>query len=100
VYVKAEKTASYVTNPLSWTTMPTYISSEKNKGSILRDFNKMIPHTTDAQIHNGILWVNKPKFPGAIFYRSKNYHIGDINLFYMNMRENIEQRIFSYFKTH
>jgi hypothetical protein len=99
-YVKKETTSSYVTNPLSWTTTTEPIGSEKNKGSVLRDFNKIILHTTDAQIHNGILWVNKPKFPGAIFYQSRNYHIGDINLFYMNMRENIEQRIFSYFKTH
>jgi hypothetical protein len=99
-YAKAEKTTSSVTNPLSWTTTPSYIGSEKNKGSVLRDFNKVISHTTDAQIHNGVLWVNKPKFPGAIFYRSKNFHIGDINLFYMNMRVNIEQRIFSYLKIH
>lgn len=99
-YVRNEKTTSYVTNPLSWTTTNEHISSKKNEGSVLRDFNKVISHTTDAQIHNGVLWVNKPKFPGAIFYQSKNYHVGDINLFYMNLRENIEQRIFSYLKTH
>lgn len=99
-YIRNEPTVSFVTNPLSWTATNEYIGSEKNKGSVLRDFNKIISHTTDAQIHNGVLWVNKPKFPGAIFYRSKNYHIGDINLFYMNMRENVEQRIFSYLKTH
>jgi hypothetical protein len=99
-YVKEEKTISYVTNPLSWTTTSEYVGTEKHKGSVLRDFNKVIPNTTDAQIHNGVLWVNKPKFPGAIFYRSRNYHIGDINLFYMNMRENIEQRISAYMKNH
>jgi hypothetical protein len=95
-----EQAMSYVTNPLSWTTNSNYVSAEKNKGSVLRDFSKVIPHSTDAQNHDGILWVNRPKFPGAVFYRSRNYHIGDINLFYMNMRENIEQRIFSYLKTH
>lgn len=100
LYITSEKTTSYVTNPLSWTTTAQHIISGENKGSVLRDFNKIISHTTDAQIHNGILWVNKPQFPGAIFYRSRNYHIGDINLFYMNLRENIEQRIFSYLKTH
>ena len=100
VYVMREQAMSYVTNPLSWTTNSNYVSAEKNKGSVLRDFSKVIPHSTDAQNHDGILWVNRPKFPGAVFYRSRNYHIGDINLFYMNMRENIEQRIFSYLKTH
>ena len=99
-YVKAEPTTSFVTNPLSWTTTMQYVSAKENKGSVLRDFNKIILNTTDAQIHDGILWVNKPKFPGSVFYRSKNYHIGDINLFYMNIRENVEQRILCYFKTH
>lgn len=99
-YIKRESTTSLVTNPLSWTTSDERIKASKNNGSILRDFNKIVLHTTDAKIHNGVLWVHKPKFPGAVFYRSKNYHIGDINLFYMNMRENIEQRIYSYVNTH
>jgi hypothetical protein len=100
VYVQTERTVSYVTNPLSWTTSTEYADAKLNKGSVLRDFDKVTPNTTDAQIHEGVLWVNRPKFPGSVFYRSRNYHIGDINLFYMNMRENIEQRIFSYLKTH
>jgi hypothetical protein len=99
-YVKEEKTISIVTNPLSWTTNPNNVDAKYNKGSVLRDFSRIIKNTTDAQIHEGVLWVHKPKFPGSVFYHSKNYHIGDINLFYMNMRENIQQRIFSYLKTH
>lgn len=99
-YVKKEETLSYVTNPLSWTTATDYIGAGKNKGSVLKDFNKIIPQTTDAQIYHGVLWCNRPKFRGSLFYRSRNYHIGDVNLFYMNLRENIEQRIFSYLKTH
>ena len=99
-YVKKEKVKSEVTNPLSWTTNSEHVDSKYNKGSVLRDFSKIVKNTTDAQIHDGVLWVNRPKFPGSMFYRSKNYHIGDINLFYMNLRVNIEQRIFSYLKTH
>lgn len=99
-YVKEEETVSYVTNPLSWTTATEYNSAVNNKGSVLRDFNTMILHTTDAQIHQGVLWSNRPKFPGSVFYRSKNYHIGDMNLFYMNLRKNIEQRIFAFLKIH
>jgi hypothetical protein len=99
-YVQKEETTSFVTNPLAWTTTNAYVSAKQNKGSVLRDFSKIIPHTTDAQIYKGVLWSNRPRFPGSVFYRSKNYHVGDINLFYMNLRENIEQRIFSYFKIH
>jgi hypothetical protein len=98
-YVGTEPSVSFVTNPLSWKTNNEYVDEQKNKGSILRDFEKVIPHATDAQIHDGVLWSGKPKFPGAVFYRSKNYHIADINLFYMNIRENVEQRIRSYYRS-
>lgn len=97
-YVKKEDFTSYVTNPLTWKTTTEYASREQNEGSVLRNFNEVELHTTDAQIYKGILWINKPKFPGAFLFRIRNYHIADINLFYMNLRENVQQRIFAYLK--
>jgi pimeloyl-ACP methyl ester carboxylesterase len=99
-YIQKEAVPSYVTNPLSWDTTSTYASRTQNMGSVLKDFSKIMPATTDAQIHGNVLWVNKPKFPGSALYKAKNYHIGDMNLYYMNIRKNIEQRIFAYLKTH
>lgn len=84
---------SYVTNPLSWKTNAELISKKNNKGSVLTRFNKIYKQTSNAQIENGLLYVNKPKFPWSFLYFSKNYHIADINLFYVNIRENVEQRI-------
>lgn len=96
-YIKSEKGAVLVTNPLTWKTTKEYASEKLHTGSILRDFNKIYVHSTDAQISNGMLWVSRPDFPGSVFYLSRNYHIGDINLFYINLRQNIEQRIRSYY---
>ncbi|MEO5946442.1 MAG: DUF3089 domain-containing protein [Chitinophagaceae bacterium] len=87
---------SYVTNPLSWKTDEENISKEWNKGSVLTKFNKIYKHTTNAKIENDLLYVNRPKFPGSFLYFSKSYHIADINLFYINIRENVEQRIKSF----
>jgi hypothetical protein len=98
-YYKKENNSSFATNPLSWTTTEEYIPRDRNKGSVLGNFSKIYPGTTDAQLHGGFLWVNRPKFPGSFLLRTRNYHIGDINLYYMNIRENVEQRIRSYFKT-
>jgi hypothetical protein len=97
-YIKTEKNPAVVTNPLSWTTTGEYISRDKNMGSILRNLNKVYPATTDAQIHKGVLWVSKPRFPGGVFFVIRNYHIADINLFYMNLRQNVEDRIRAYLK--
>ena len=96
-YVEVEKEVSLVTNPITWKTDSTYASRKLNTGSVLLKFNKVYKRTTDAQIYEGIIWIRRPKFPWSFLYSTKNYHIGDINLYYMNIRENVEQRINSYF---
>jgi len=97
-FLDNENGNSYVTNPLTWTTDSTYAPKQLNRGSVLKKFNKVYRHTTDAHISNGFLYVKKPKFPWGFMYFTKNYHIGDINLFYLNIRENIDQRIRSFQK--
>ena len=81
-----------VTNPLSWTTATTLASRTLNTGAVLRNFDKIYPQLTDAQVHNGILWVTKPKFPWSFLLTRPNYHIADYNFFYMNVRENAIER--------
>lgn len=97
-YLKNEKGNAYATNPLNWTTGSLYASRIENKGSILSHFNKLYLHTTDAQIKDGLLFVHRPKFPFSFLYLSRNYHPGDINLFYVNLRENVRQRIGAFWK--
>lgn len=82
-----------VTNPLTWTTDTTYVSKNKNLGAVLRDFDKILKQRVDAQIHEGILWANKPRFPWSFLFRRKNYHVADINFYYMNIKENAEKRV-------
>jgi hypothetical protein len=97
-YLKEEKGNSFVTNPLSWTGGNEYASKKLNTGSVLTKFNKVYKYTTDAQIENGLLNVTRPKFPWSFLYVTKNYHVGDINLFYLNIRENVRQRIGLFWK--
>jgi hypothetical protein len=92
-YIKNEPFASYVTNPLTFTMDKAYISRYKNKGSVLKNFNKIAKKVTGAQVNGKVLHTPKLHFFGSFMFRTKNYHVGDINLFYMNIRENLEQRI-------
>jgi len=85
-----------VTNPLTWRTDDMYAPKELNKGAVLRNFNKISKNLVDAQVHQGILWATRPKVFGARFF-GKNYHVGDINLYYMNIRENALERVKAYF---
>ncbi|MBI5915816.1 MAG: DUF3089 domain-containing protein [Bacteroidetes bacterium] len=87
-----------VTNPLTWTTDKTPAPKTLNEGTVLRDLEKVYPQIADAQAHDGILWVHKPKFPGSFFFRLKNYHIADYNLFYVNVRKNAQRRVDAFWK--
>jgi hypothetical protein len=92
-YVEAENEFSLVTNPITWKITPDYAPKKLNKGSVLYNFNKVYRRTTDAQINEGVIWVTRPKFPWSFLYSARNYHVGDINLYYLNIRGNVEQRI-------
>lgn len=95
-YIQKESRTAAVINPLTWTRDPGFISRKYNKGSLLKDFNKIYFNTTDAEVHKGVLHTRKPGFPWSFLFFTKNYHVGDINLYYLNIRENVEQRIRSY----
>lgn len=82
-----------VTNPLSWKIDSVYVEKDRNKGAVLRNFDKILLKRVDAQVHNGILWANKPRFPWSFLFRRKNYHIADINFYYGNIRDNARERV-------
>lgn len=87
------------TNPLTWaTTTNTYAPKTLNKGGVIRPFEKIYPQVTDAEVYKGILLARKPKFKGSFLFRTKNYHVGDLNLYYLNVRENAQTRTKAFLK--
>ena len=91
--------SAIVVNPLSWTTDSTHVTKDCSRGMLDFNFN-MVANCTDAQIHAGMLWIHKPKFPGSRLIHIKNYHIADYNLFWMDIRLNVAQRVSAYFLSH
>lgn len=94
--INRKDTSTVVVNPISWKTTNEIISNENQKGAVLYNFNKVFKNTQNAQAEGNALWVSHPKFPGSIFYKTKNYHAGDINLFYLDIREDVSRRINQY----
>lgn len=77
------------TNPLIWRIEEgVYAPDTLNKGGVLRSFHEFVPQATDAEVFAGLLLARRPHFKGSFFFRRKNYHIGDFNLYYLNVREN------------
>jgi Protein of unknown function (DUF3089) len=94
---KAVDTNVICTNPLSWKMDNTYVPKSENKGAVLRRFHTVFPQICDAEVYRGVLAVSKPKFPGSVFFVIKNYHPGDFNLFYFDVRANAKLRSEWYF---
>lgn len=99
-FVQQETDNAPVTNPLTWGITDTVETRMRNPGSVLLKFNHVIKQVAGAEVHEGVLWTERPKFPGSIFYRTRNYHIGDINLYYVSIRKNLRVRVAAYWKKH
>lgn len=84
-----------VVNPVSWTTGPEKTAKSQHQGAVLRKL-KVYPQIMEARIANGVLWTNKPKFPGSFLMTQRNYHVGDVNLFYLDIRKNVAERVAAY----
>jgi len=97
-FVLNETFKAVVTNPLTWTTDTLFAPARLNTGAVLKNFNRLYPGLTDARIHKNILWSSKPRFFGNFLLRQENYHVGDINLFYNNIRQNVHTRKAMYWK--
>jgi len=84
-------TPPVVVNPLSWTTATTRVSPSENTGGTLRKLS-LIDELVGAQIHEGILWIERPDFFGKRIIRMDNWHVADYNLFYESVRRNAVAR--------
>lgn len=89
-----------VVNPVTWQTTNEIAEKHKHKGAVLYNLQKSFPGIQETQAEGSGVWISRPRFPGSILYNTKNYHVGDINLFYIDIRENIKTRISQYELNH
>lgn len=80
------------TNPLTWNSAPDYAPKDLNLGGVALKF-RYSPTLADARSVDGMLWIRKPYVRGRQLIRLKNWHRADMNLFYMNIRENVGLRV-------
>ncbi len=91
--VMDEKIKAVVVNPVVWTMDSALVPRSMQQGAVLYKFNQAKPHNVSTQIHGNLLWSSKPRFFGNLFFTQKNYHIGDINLFWKDIRDNVDERV-------
>ncbi|MFB9291965.1 DUF3089 domain-containing protein [Persicitalea jodogahamensis] len=91
-WYQKEVNTAVCTNPLSWKTDDAYVSQKENLGGVGLKYT-YYPQLADAQCHEGLLWISKPYIKGRAFISNKNWHNADINLFWANVRQNVQTRI-------
>jgi hypothetical protein len=97
-YVQKEKFAAFNINPLTFSITQPKADRSQNKGAVLYKFNKPKMQNVATEVHGNVLWSTKPRFFGNIFMTYKNYHIGDINLFWKNIRDDADERVKAFMK--
>jgi hypothetical protein len=82
---------SITSNPVTWDTTKT-TELYQHKGFLYSN-KKIYKRALKVEITDGLVWSTNPIFPMRLFMSFvKNYHVGDINLFWQDIRENAELR--------
>jgi len=82
-------------NPLTWTTTPDKINRKQGVGGILLNPRKKFKQANTVKIYETHLWV-RTRIPFFPFLR--NMHVLDYNLFWYDIRENVQDRFDLYKK--
>ncbi len=85
------------TNPITWDDAKT-TTLNQHKGFLYSN-GKLYTKALKIEITDGMVWSTNPKFPMRFFMSfMKNYHVGDINLFWQDIKENVELRTKTWLK--
>jgi hypothetical protein len=83
-------------NPLTWSNSENDAKKSLHKGAIVKDFNDIRAHALSARIKEGKLVIDSDSID--LPDRMENLHVLDINLFYVDIRENLRTRVKTYKK--
>jgi hypothetical protein len=98
-FVNRNDSSIQVNNPVETRGFDEW-SSKVNKGkSILWNYNIGYDGILKSKVQGNMLWISRPTFPGGILgLFMKNYHAGDINLFYGEMRSMVRENMLRYYE--
>jgi hypothetical protein len=83
---------SYAVNPVTWD--DSEVAPRKKHQGFLFWNNKMYCHRFKTTLIDGAVWITTPRFPYFfISLKMDDYHLGDVNLFWKDIRENSKLRL-------
>jgi hypothetical protein len=84
-----------VVNPVTWNS-DKVADRKKHKGFLFSN-NKIYGQSFSTHVIDGAIWISTPHFPyRSMAWTMDDYHIGDINLFWEDVKLNSKQRLNEY----
>jgi hypothetical protein len=84
-----------VINPVTWDTT-SFAKRELHKGFLYSN-GKLYKNSFDTHTADGVIWISTPHFPYRyLTLTMPNYHPGDVNLFWEDIRENALLRVHTF----
>lgn len=81
-------------HPVLFTTTPDEWNNwDEHQGILTRKFKLRHQGTISAALHDGMLWIKPMKILLGPMLRLKNWHVADVNLFWENLRINLQHQI-------
>lgn len=82
-------------NPLTWKQSADVAQNNLHQGGVQFDWKKSPKNIIRTKIHGSLLWIEftDPSLKKRFYHFGTNFHVSDVNLFYMNIRENAELRV-------
>jgi hypothetical protein len=86
-----------VVNPVTWD-LEVNVDKKEHKGFLFSN-GKLYEHSFNTHLSDGIIWISTPHFPYRyLSFTMKNYHVGDVNLFWEDIRQNALLRSQNYLR--
>lgn len=83
-------------NPITWDES-TETANNLHKGILYRNL-KIFPKNINIKIVDGMVWSSVPNVPGKFLLSTiRDYHFADINLFWVDIRDNAKLRVKQWF---
>ncbi|MDX5585383.1 MAG: DUF3089 domain-containing protein [Aureibaculum sp.] len=79
-------------NPITWDTRK-FTKRDDHQGFLYSN-GKIYDKSLKIEIKDGVIWTTLPRFPHRLFaIFKKSYHVGDVNLFWLDIKKNSELRV-------
>ena len=86
---------SAVINPVTWD-QSSYAKRGQHKGFLFWDEN-IYEQSFSTHLVDGAVWISIPHVPfRSLSVSMKDYHIGDVNLFWEDTRINVKDRVYAF----